>query len=69
MSKSESNSETAAATDQDDGPDDWYGMAILAKLGPNTKLCIFCRDKRIFSTGCAGESIQPDVCVLGKLSD
>jgi hypothetical protein len=55
MSKSENNPKAATAVDQDDEPDEWYGFSFRASLFPT--LSDFCRDKRIFSTGCAGKWI------------
>ena len=52
MSKDESNAKAAAAVEDDDEPDEWY-VCVLRLLHHQSNLC---RDKRIYSTGCAGKS-------------
>lgn len=50
-----------AAVDDDDEPDEWY-LFRDGKVGPYV-LTEDVRDKRIFSTGCAGEAGEPTPCV------
>lgn len=50
----------AQVQDEDDEPDEWYSCRI-ANQDPSFTDATADRDKRIFSTGCAGEfTIRPD---------
>ena len=51
MSKEENESRKNAALEADDEPDDWWEVSWSQKISSN----LFHRDKRIFSTGCAGK--------------
>jgi hypothetical protein len=59
MSKEEA---VAQVQDEDDDePDEWYIVVELPNQDPSSTNATADRDKRIFSTGCAGEftSIKP----------
>ncbi|KAL2366256.1 hypothetical protein RJZ56_000713 [Blastomyces dermatitidis] len=75
MSKSENNPPVTQTVD-DDEPDEWYEPSLLRLLGPGNKVSAldwsanapiqFCRDKRIFSTGCAAEQLKMNDCYYEK---
>jgi hypothetical protein len=58
MSKEEA---VAQAQDEEDEPDEWYIVVELPNQDQSSTDTTADRDKRIFSTGCAGEftSIKP----------
>lgn len=57
MSNAESDRKPDADAEDDDEPDDWW--VSMASMGSKFLLTAL-RDKRIFSTGCAGTIVDQD---------
>jgi hypothetical protein len=53
MPKTEKNLQFVKPEDNDE-PDEWYGLFAVNNAGLETDIVSASREKRIFSTGCAG---------------